>query len=446
MATPRQEKLSVFGWISYDFANTIFSMNMITFFFPLWLIDDLGCPDIYYSIVYSASMIMVALLIPFYGQSSDLSQNKKSYLIRFSLVAMVCTALIGLNAYIVEDRVLKIVLALFFIGLANFFYEGGLAFYNALLRSVSSRENVGSTSGWGVGLGYVGGIVGLLLVFPIVKGILPGIPEGRHSAFIPTAFLFFLASIPAFLLIREKTFAKIEQQRIEFTRAFKSLWDNLRQARKHKGAFRFLIANYFFEDAVVTVIIFMAVYAEKVLGFTDRVKIELFVTATSAAAVGSVLSGKLSDRLGPKRTFTIVIIGWIIVLTIFSLTTYKPLFWVLACLVGIFLGSTWTVARPLLNSLVPDEKLGLFYGLYALSGRTAAVIGPLLWGAVVTFFTVSNPVTEMVIELLKKTGTDIGPEVASTIQYRLAVISLAILMIIGLLIFIKVPDKHARKA
>ncbi len=440
----KQEKLSLVGWLSFDFANTIFSMNIVTMFFNLWILDDLNCPDILYSMAYSASMIMVALLMPFYGHYSDIEQNKKSWLIRFTLLSIISTVLIGLNAYIFDGRWTRIIIALIFFGAANFFYEGGIAFYNALLRSVSSRENIGQTSGLGVGLGYIGGIVGLLIVFPIVKGNIPWIPAGREAAIIPTAILFLIFSIPAFLFIRERTFEKIYKQRMKFMHAFNNLKENLKQARQNKGAFRFLISNYFFEDAVVTAIIFMAIYAEKVVGFTDRLKIELWVVATLWAAIGSVISGKVSDRIGPKRTMRIIVIGWITVLLAISMITFQPLFWVAACFVGIFLGSTWTVARPLLNSLVPDKKLGLFYGLYALSGRTAAVIGPLIWGLVVLVMTSENPLVKAIVGLLNALGMDISNATLATIEYRFAVISLAVLMLIGLILFSKVPDRHQR--
>ena len=275
-----------------------------------------------------------------------------------------------------------------------------------------------------------------------MKGIIPGIPSGRASAFIPTAVLFFLCSLPAFLLIREVTFEKIHEQRVKFTEAFNRLRENLKQARQYKGAFRFLVSNYFFEDAVVTVIIFMALYAERVVGFTDRVKIELFVVATLAAAIGSVVSGKVSDKLGARRTFKIIIIGWIIVLLAISVIVYKPLFWIAACFVGIFLGSTWTVARPLLNSLVPDNRLGLFYGLYALSGRTAAVIGPLIWGLIVLIFKQDNIIVKFLVSQLTGFGIDISDTTLASIQYRFAVIALAVLMMIGLFIYRKIPDTH----
>jgi UMF1 family MFS transporter len=448
----RQEKLSLAGWLSFDFANTIFSMNMVTFFFPLWLLDDLNCPDLAYSIGYSFSMIMVALLMPYYGHYSDIQQNKKSFLIRFTILSIIFTAFVGLNAYITGNDPLfggitaKMFIALVFFSAANFFYEGGIAFYNALLRSVSSKENIGRTSGLGVGLGYVGGIVGLILAYPIVKGMIPGIPSGREAAFIPTAILFFIFSVPAFLLVREKTFEKIYHQRLRFTEAFNNLKHNLKEARKYRGAFRFLVSNYFFEDAVVTAVIFMAVYADKVMGMTDRLKIELWIAATLSAAIGSVLSGKISDRFGPKRTMTAIITGWIIILSIISTITFHPLFWVAACFVGVFLGSTWTVARPLLNSLVPDERHGLFYGLYALSGRTAAVIGPLIWGLIVLFMKADNPLVKLIVSLLRQLGIDFSVETLDTIQYRIAIVSLALLMIIGLVLLRKVPDRFREES
>lgn len=219
MESSRQDKLSLAGWLSFDFANTVFSMNIVTMFFSLWILDDLGRPDWQYSVAFSSSMILVALFMPYYGQYSDIKQNKKKLLIRFTLMSVFFTALLGPVALLVQDAELKVIMALIVFGLANFFYEGGIAFYNALLRSVTSRENIGSASGLGVGLGYLGGIVGLLIVYPFVKGQIPGIPAGRESAFIPTAILFFLFSIPAFLLIREKTFEAIHTQRVRFAEA-----------------------------------------------------------------------------------------------------------------------------------------------------------------------------------------------------------------------------------
>ncbi len=433
----RQERLSLFGWLSYDFANTIFSMNILTMYFAQWIIIDLGYPDIYYSTAYSISMIAVALTLPILGHRSDLKSNRKWYLVVFTFGCIAVTMFMGISVFAISDVAILAMLALVSVAIANYFYEGGLVFYNALLPSVSNEKNIGRISGLGVGLGYVGAIVGLLLIQPVVDGVIPWIPAGRQSAFLPTAMLFLLFFLPTLLFLNDKQ-ATVPVS--SGSMGLRRLWKDLKEARKYRGAFRFLIADFLFEDAIATLIIFMAVYAERVMGFPDSVKVSLFIVSTVSAVVGSILSGRLSDRLGHYRTLRIVVCGWVLLLVTVALTTSRPMYWVLGSVFGILLGSTWTISRPLLNQLVPENKLGLFYGLYSLSGRAAAVLGPVLWGVVVLKFTSDNVIVKALIRVSDTLGAGIDPVVTHTIAYRFAVGSLALLVLVGLLIYWGIHD------
>ncbi len=433
----RQEKLSLFGWLSYDFANTIFSMNILTMYFAQWIIIDLGYPDIYYSTAYSISMIAVALTLPILGHRSDLLCNRKRYLVMFTFGCIVATTFLGVSVFAIGDIAVLGMLALVSVAVANYFYEGSLVFYNALLPSVSNKSNVGTISGLGVGLGYVGAIVGLLLIQPVVDGAIPWIPAGRQSAFLPTAMLFLLFFLPTFLFLKDK---QATVPVLSESRGLRRLWKDLRDARKYPGAFRFLIADFLFEDAIATLIIFMAVYAEKVMGFPDSTKVTLFIVSTISAVIGSVLSGRISDRLGHYRTLKAVVCGWVLLLTAVAFTTSRPMYWVLGSIFGVLLGSTWTISRPLLNQLVPERKLGLFYGLYSLSGRAAAVLGPILWGLVVLRLTSESALARLVTGTFGALGVSVQDAVLQTIQYRFAVGSLAILVLIGLVIYWRIPD------
>jgi UMF1 family MFS transporter len=433
----RQERLSLFGWLSYDFANTIFSMNILTMYFAQWIIIDLGYPDIYYSTAYSISMIVVALTLPILGHRSDLLSNRKRYLVLFAFGCIAASTFLGISVFAISDIAVLAILALVSVAVANYFYEGSLVFYNALLPSVSNKSNVGTVSGLGVGLGYVGAIVGLLLIQPVVDGAIPWIPAGRQSAFLPTAMLFLLFFLPTFLFLKDK---QATVPVLSESRGLERLWKDLRDARKYPGAFRFLIADFLFEDAIATLIIFMAVYAEKVMGFPDSSKITLFIVSTISAVIGSVLSGRISDRLGHYRMLKTVVCGWVLLLTAVAFTTSRPMYWVLGSIFGVLLGSTWTISRPLLNQLVPERKLGLFYGLYSLSGRAAAVLGPILWGLVVLRLTSESAVARLVTGTFDALGVSVQDAVLQTIQYRFAVGSLAILVLIGLIIYWRIPD------
>jgi len=147
-----------------------------------------------------------------------------------------------------------------------------------------------------------------------------------------------------------------------------------------------------------------------------------FILVIPAAVLGSVLCGVLTDHFGPKKTLVAVIVAWLVILTIVIMTLNRTLFWALGAGVGILLGSTWTAARPLLVTLAPPEKLGEFFGLYALSGKVAAIIGPLLWSTVTFAMAGYGPI----------------------VKYKSAIALLALVMSVGLVVLVKVPDLHAR--
>ncbi|OGC81366.1 MAG: hypothetical protein A2W07_06390 [candidate division Zixibacteria bacterium RBG_16_43_9] len=441
------DKKVVFSWGIYDFANTIFSMNIISMYFAQWIIVDHHKEDIWYSLTYSLSMLMVALTIPVLGAISDGRGKRKPYLLILTLGCVLATFLIGGISAWISDVNTRVFSALFFFLLANYCFEGGLVFYNALLPEISTPQNIGRVSGFGVALGYAGSIIGLLLVKPFVTGNLFGLQfgsGGREKAFIPTAIFFLLFSLPTFIFVREKANRNSGEKRIKIKEAFRKVWNGIIDTKKYPGVLRFLIADYFFEDAIATVIIFMAVYAQVVMNMGDEAKILFFWFATTFAILGSLVSGTLSDRIGPKKTLFFVVSAWIISLSVIMLSTRTLYFWIMGPLIGICLGSTWTASRPLLATLAPRNMLGQFYGLYSLSGRTAAIIGPLLWGGAVLYFKKDNALVKWAVALLKKAGFNFSEQVLNTIQYRFAILVLIILMIIGLLIFIKVPDKKVK--
>jgi UMF1 family MFS transporter len=383
-------------------------------------------------------MILVALSMPALGRRADRGAGKLASLKLFTLLAVMFTVLLSFAALANLSITVTAILALLCFAVANYFYEGGLTFYNSLLADVSTPSTVGRISGIGVAIGYLGAIFGLLVVTPVTEGnIIPGV-EGRQYAFLPTALLFLIFALPTFLWVREKKFT---EPAVVTPESFLSGWKrSLKETRDYPGVLRFLIADYLVEDAVATLIVFMAVYAEAVAGFVDSDKVILFISSTVFAFGGSLFFGWLSDRIGPKRALMMAIAGWVVVIAS-AITVYdRVVFFVLGAFVGIFLGAVWTTSRPLLNALVPREKLGQFYGLYTLSGRAAATLGPLLWGLVVLLSKADKPLGQFALTALDSIGVPITPELEATIHYRLALASLLLIMVAGLLIFIKVPN------
>ncbi|MBD3401345.1 MFS transporter [candidate division GN15 bacterium] len=422
----------VIGWSLYDFANTIYSMNIVSLYLKRYIVEDLGYGDRYYDIPFSISMLFAAILLPALGAMSDHATRKKLFLLLFTLT---CCVAVGLLA-IVPASMLFVMILLFVI--ANFAYEAGQPFYNALLYSVAEGKRARLVSGVGVALGYVGSIIGMILVLPFVTGEMfgwdvPGFTGGgKDAAFLPTAVLFLVFALPIFIWVRER---KEELPGPMSIRAgYRDVWDGLRETNKYPGVLRFLIADYFFEDAVATVIINIGLYCSLVLGMADG-EITLFlIISTASAVVGSFVIGWLAPRMSLKKMINAIVVGWILALLIFVFVEDKTVIWMLGSLVGVLLGGLWTTTRPMLGELVPHDKLGRFFGLFALSGRAAAVVGPLIWTAIVYLFHPDQPLGQATIELLNL------PPDAIWLPYKLAVLSLAIMMIVGLFIFRKVPE------
>jgi len=422
--SPPSTRLRVFSWAFYDFANTIYSMNVVSLYFSLWITVDNGREDILVSAANSISMALVMLSMPLLGAISDQIRRRMPFLMALTGGCILFTALIGLvggSGLGIDTRIWA---ALFFFTLANYAYQGGLVFYNALLPEVSTPGTMGRISGYGVALGYLGAIVGLVLVMPFNQGSVLGLEipfiaaGGRVATFVPTALFFLLFSLPIFLFVREKAPPMKSRLQADWKDGFRRVGSFFLHHRRYPGVARFLAAKFFFENGISAVIIFMAVYAVKVMGFTDEVVMLFLLVSTTAAVAGSTICGLLVDRWGALRALRAVLLGWILSLTLVLATGSRPLFWTAGALIGIFLGGTWTASRPLMVSLVPEKMLGEFFGLYAFSGKAAAIVGPLVWGLVVVGFS----------------GRGI-------LKYKLAVGSLLLLILIGLIILWSVPGK-----
>lgn len=411
-------KKEVASWGLYDFANTIYSMNVVTMYFSQWIVVDNGKEDIWYSLALSLSMLFVALTVPYLGVVSDKAGKRMPFLMTMTFSCVIATALISVAGYLITDVDLRVIIGLLLFVIANYSYQGGLVFYDALLPVISTPKTIGKVSGFGVALGYLGAILGLLMVMPIVTRY------GRLATFLPTAIFFLLFALPIFIFVKDRKRPESLNLSIKGQITFKKItghiFKTLRSTQKFPGVLRFLIANFFYANAINTIIAFMAIYANQVMGYSDEVKIPLFIVSTTSAIIGSFLCGLLTDKMGPKRTLQFVLLGWVIVLITVIFTSNNIIFWICGAFVGAFMGSVWTSARPLLAQLSPKEMAGEFFGLYALSGKMAAIMGPIVWGITVFIF--------------GKLGYDI-------IKYRFGVASMLLLMLIGFTVLIKVPDK-----
>ncbi|MDA0692291.1 MAG: MFS transporter [Nitrospinae bacterium] len=368
--SPAPDKRVIASWALYDFANTIFSMNVISLYFALWVTVDHGGPDILYSVALSGSMLAVALSVPVYGAISDQTGRRRIPLTILTLVSVVATACIGQTDHLLTG--------IFFFVIANYCYQSALVFYNGMLPSVARGSHVGLVSGYGVSLGYLGSIAGLLLVKPFVEA------GGRSAAFIPTAALFLIFSIPCFLFVKNPEVNT--HKKVQIGHAFHTLKQTLANASEYKLLLKFILIHFLILDVVNTVIAFMSVYANKVMHFTDAEITTFLISSTAAAMIGSYLIGWMVKHKGTGWCYALVLWLWVAALSIAILSQSQLVFWLVGPLAGMGMGGVWVVSRAYIVELSPPEKLGEFFGLYGLAGKAASILGPLLWGTVVWIF------------------------------------------------------------
>ena len=364
-------KLARFSWALYDFANTIFAVNIVSVYFVLWLMKDKNCTELYYSLALGGSIFLAALLMPILGEISDTLKRRVPFLIAFTLGCVVFTAMLGL--------VKGVFLALVYFAIANFCYQLAGVAYNSLLAQVSRPQGLGKTSGLGVSLGYLGAILGINLVKPFLDA------GGRQSTFFPTAALFLIFALPAFIFIKDRPHPRVPQIELKMRPVLSRLLKTISQIRQNPPLLRFLISGFLCLNAVNTIIVFMGIYAKNVIGFSDA-EIIYFVSVSNIFAIaGSYMLGHLADHWGPRDTLNLVIKIWCLAIFLAGIVTSHWMFWIVGPLIGVCLGGTWVCLRPMLIELVPREKIGQMFGLLGMAGRFSSILGPIVWGIITTW-------------------------------------------------------------
>ncbi len=364
-------KTTVLAWSLFDFANTFFAVAMLSFHFPLWVVEDHGARELVFSIALGLSMACVAILMPFCGALSDATGERMRFLRWTTYGCVSATAAIAFVSHLG--------IALVFFGIANMCYQLGTVFYDALLWNVTAPDQLGRTSGVGAAFGYLGSMVGLLLLWPFAHF------WGRQATFVPSAALFLLFALPSFLLIREPVRGLGERPWSDIARAaWLRLGITLRSARALGGFWRFLWASFFSLNAINTVLVFMGVYTRKVMGLTDLQVMEFFVLSQLCSILGSLVFSSMIPMWGAKRTLVWIWSGWIGALVMALLNPSSSLLWVVGPMIGLCLGATWATSRVLVMELSPKDQLAEMFGLAGLFARASSILGPLLWGFLVS--------------------------------------------------------------
>jgi len=361
----------VVSWCLYDFGNSAFAVMFSTFFGGYYAAAVVPGTngELLWGAAMSASMLLVALSSPFLGGIADHSGVRKRMLLAYTALGVGTVLLfpaIG-PGMVVAGFLVAVV--------ANVAFEGGAVFYNAYLPEIAPPSHQGRVSGWGFATGYVGSLVALAVAAYCFDR------DRRAWAWIALAAQWSIFALPAFVLLPRdrRTGVRIGAAAAQGVRRTLAV---LREIAGMRDLRRFLVAYFFYEDGVNTVIVMAGVYAGEMLGFRPSELILMLAIVQATALAGSLLMAGPTDRLGPKRVVRATLLWWIGVVVLAFFATSKAAFLVAAGLAGLGLGSVQAASRAFMARLVPAGREAEMFGFYALCGRSGAVLGPVLYGAV----------------------------------------------------------------
>jgi MFS transporter, UMF1 family len=377
--------LPVLSWALYDFANTIFSSNVNTIFFPLYVSEAVGKSEslnqiasTFISYANALASFFLVIFSPLYGTWIDRTGRRKKWLGIFTVLSVAATLLMGVAGYSNHANFMFglpasfVITVLLFVA-AKFFYHSSLVFYDSMISSLGNKQEIPLISGFGVAVGYVGTLVGLA-VYPFVG------EKDYYRAFIPSALLFLLFSLPLFFFVKEEAAAL--KRKAGFFSGYRDIYATFKEMKKYQNIFTFMIAYFFLNDAVATTIAIMSVYAKAIAGFTAGEFILLYLVSTVSSIIGSFLFGYITRSKGAKKAVLYVGIMMCIALAIGALAFSKLSFWIAGSLFGVSLGAMWVTSRTYIVELSPKDKQGQFFGLFAFSGKVSAIIGPAIYGSI----------------------------------------------------------------
>jgi UMF1 family MFS transporter len=375
---------SVWGWAMYDWANSSFATTVMAGFFPIFFKEywsygaNVNESTAMLGLGNSVASLALALMAPILGAMADRASAKKKLLIFFTYTGVLMTA----SLYLVGKGQWAVAIFFYVIGIIGF--SGANVFYDSLLPSVAGEENVHFVSGMGFSLGYLGG--GLLFALNVLMTLFPGrfgLPDASAAvrfAFLTVALWWGGFSVFTILWVSEDpppVTAKAEAIR----GGLRQFLNTLRNLRKTKAAFLFLVAYWFYIDGVDT-IIRMAVDYGLSIGFSANNLILALLIVQFIGFPATLVFGWLGQKWSVRNSIFLTITVYMAITIWGTMITRAFEFYLLAVFVGLVQGGIQALSRSYYSRLIPSGQSGEFFGFYNMLGKFAAIIGPVLIGLV----------------------------------------------------------------
>lgn len=382
MAMSRGER----AWVLYDVGNSAFVLVMVTAIMPIFYKDvaavGIGAAEstAHWGFANSFSSLLLALAAPLLGALADRSGRKKTFFLVFVAVGIAFTVFlagVGPGQWL---------LCLLLFVLARLGWAGANIFYDAFLPDVASPERRDLISARGYAYGYIGSVLPFLVIIALLlaSGMDQGLPAGAaRIGFVLVALWWLLLSLPALRHLRE---APRAEGRVAIGEGWSSLLQTFRELRRHRQAFVFLLAYFFYIDGVDTIITMATAYGRD-LGFGVSLLIAVLLVIQIVAFPCALVFGRLARRFSARGMIFVgiaiyaVVVGIAFLLpSIADMRVKTAVFWLLAVLVASAMGGIQALSRSYFCRLIPPEKSAEFFGFYNVFGKFAAITGPFLMG------------------------------------------------------------------
>ena len=414
----------VIAWGLWDWGSAAFNAVITTFVFTVYLVSDSFGPkadnESALSIGLAVAGLFIALLAPVTGQRSDRGGRTVFWLGGYTAVVVVVSAFL----FLVRPEPGYLWLGIVLLGVGNIFFELASVNYNAILNHLASKDRIGAVSGLGWGMGYLGGIVLLLILYVALVGPSPlisfpaGTGMGVRVAMLVSAVWFGLSALPV-LINRSRRLGRTGAEACDdevsegmasaepgrdragmeaepeeagshqgehkesLLTSYKLLWRTLLQLHHFQPRLLwFLLAAAVFRDGLAGVFTYGGIIAQNTFGFSSGDVIIFAIVANIVAGIATIGAGRLDDRFGPRNVIMASLIILVVagLLVFFLHTAGTVAFWILGLLLSACVGPAQSAARSFLARLIPEGQEGEIFGLYATTGRAVSFMAPMMYG------------------------------------------------------------------
>ena len=393
LSKAKQNK-QIISWSFYDFANQPYTTLIITFIYSAFFVNYIAPNEIEGTFLWanaiSMTAIIVAFLSPLLGAFADETGYRKFFLVFFTLLCSLFTALL----YFPEKGDLSLAIA--FVIISNIAFEMGCVFCNSYLKELSNDKNIGRVSGNAWGLGFLGGLSALFISLALFD---VNNPQEVKQICVFVAIWFVLFSLPTFIFLKDSKRTKVTKK--DISSSFTSIYTTFKEIRNYKNVVNFLIARLFYNDGLITIFALGGVYAVGSLNFTMNEVLILGIILNVFAALGSFVFGSYEDKIGTRNVINLSLVI-LIISTILAFvapwTNYpKEVFWIAGVLLGSMIGPNQSCSRSYMSQIIPANKKNEFFGFYALTGKATSFLGPLLFGLITKFYSQQMALLSVVV-------------------------------------------------